>query len=271
MPGFWTHIIYGKDVLQSVGLDLEAANREQFNLGCLFTDAGQRCSREDSEYALWSLSHTFKCDVFANEVCARAREISRFYALGVFCHYFLDATVNQYILSRAGSGYRREQLEIMIDKTILKERELDILKLNPKAELPEYPIDELDELYRDVAFEIYGIEDYSLIKALKSMKLDFDNFYGRSNVSLLFKRIWLREDSREEAYFKSTHEDPLNLNMKPWFHNITGWQSKQSFKKLYGEALDRAHDFLQGYLDGKEEARLPSVSLMTNLPLVGYS
>ena len=39
--------MYGKDVLEEIGLDLEADKREEFNLGCLFTDPGLYCSKDD--------------------------------------------------------------------------------------------------------------------------------------------------------------------------------------------------------------------------------
>ncbi|PVD16296.1 hypothetical protein V512_005035 [Mesotoga sp. Brook.08.105.5.1] len=271
MPGFWTHIMYGKDVLEEIGLDLEADKREEFNLGCLFTDPGQYCSREDPEFSLWRFSHTLRCDDFAEEVCRRAEEISRFYSLGAICHYFLDATVNHYIVARAGNGYKYQQLETMIDKVILKNRvEAVILDLDPTAEFSKSLPEALEDLYRAIAEEYYGVKGCSIQKAINSMNEYFAGIYGRSRLGIILKRFSIKEGSPEEAFFKDTHTDPLNLEMKPWFHSIAGWESKKTFEELYSDAFDKAVHFMQSYLDGVGELSLPGVSLMTNLPLMEY-
>ncbi|AFK07026.1 zinc dependent phospholipase C family protein [Mesotoga prima] len=271
MPGFWTHIMYGKDVLEEIGLDLEADKREEFNLGCLFTDPGLYCSKDDPEFSLWRFSHTIRCDEFAIALCERAGGISRFYTLGVICHYFLDATVNHYIVARAGNGYKYRQLETMIDKVILKDRiEADILDLDPKAEFSGSLPAALEDLYRDISLEFYGLKGYSFQRAVESMNNYFEGLYGRSRLALILKRFSIREGSPEEAFFEDTHPDPLNLAMKPWFHSFAGWESKKTFHELYKEAFDNAVHFLQNYLDGVGDFSLPRVSLMTNLPLMEY-
>ncbi|WP_292597697.1 zinc dependent phospholipase C family protein [Mesotoga sp. UBA6090] len=271
MPGFWTHIMYGKDVLEEIGLDLEADKREEFNLGCLFTDPGKYCSREGPEFSLWRFSHTLRCDDFAKLLCRKSEEISRFYSLGVICHYFLDATVNHYIVARAGNGYKYRQLETMIDKVILKSKvEADILDLDPTAEFSRSLPAELEDLYREISMEFYGIKGCSIQKAIDSMNQYFAGIYGRSRLALILKRFSIKEGSPEEAFFEDTHVDPLNLEMKPWFHSIAGWESKKTFDELYREAFDSAVLFLQNYLDSQTDFSLPGVSLMTNLPLMEY-
>jgi len=269
LPGFWTHIIFGKDVLQKVGLDPDSERKGEFNFGCLFTDVGKYCEKSSPEYSLWKLSHTTGCDAFAGVLCRGLEEVSRFYVMGVFCHFFLDLSVNQYIMARAGTGYRSGQLEIMIDRTLLKEKlTVDILKLRPLAELPPSIYEELERVFQRAAEEVYNIDSPSLSRAVDSMKDVFDDYYGRSRLFLFLKGLFLKNESAEIAFFRDTHDDPVNARMSPWFHSIAGWESRLTFKDLYGKAVSDAVRFLHRYLDGEEDWSLPAMSLMTGLPLM---
>jgi hypothetical protein len=269
LPGFWTHIIFGKDVLQEVGLDPDSERKGEFNLGCIFTDVGKYCEKNSPEYLLWKLSHTNGCDTFGEVLCRRLEGVSRFYVMGVFCHFFLDLSVNQYIMARAGTGYRSGQLEIMIDRTILKERlTVDILKLKPLAELPLSIDEELEQVFQRTASEVYNLDFTSISRAVDTMKDIFCDYYGRSRFFLLLKGLFLKSESAEIAFFRDTHDDPVNAQMSPWFHSIAGWESRLTFKDLYGKAVSDAVRFLHRYLDGDKDWSLPAMSLMTGLPLM---
>ncbi len=60
----------------------------------------------------------------------------------------------------------------------------------------------------------------------------------------------------------------MNFGMRPWFHSIAGWESRLTFRDLYGKAVSDAVRFLHRYLDGEEDWSLPAMSLMTGLPLM---
>mgnify|MGYP006900773993 CR=1 FL=1 len=269
LPGFWTHILYGSDVLQTVGLDLDGKGRDYFNLGCLFTDPCRYCSKETPEFLLWRLSHTLKCGSFADALCRELEGFSRFYVIGVFTHYYLDAIANCYIVARAGNSYKREQLEIAIDKTILRQRTgSDILRLEPGAELPDGSTTEIEEAFASIARGVYGLEGVSFSRALNNMNSTFQMFYRKKGMLLFLRKIFLKNERPEKAYFTDTHIDPLNHETRPWFHSIAGWESKETFERLYERAIEELGEFLAAYLDGRKDWSLPALSLTTGLPLM---
>ena len=184
MPNIWTHLLFGREVLERIGereMIGETKKRILFQMGCqgpdfLFYHNYLPWKRGDVMNRLGSAMHSRHCgpvlmdllDGVAGLAASRSHpDDAVVYALGFVLHHTLDRNVHPYVFSR--SGFRKwdhQRFEVMMD-TIVVRRKLGIetwrtpvwRELDAGSGLPEAIVDAFERIaaryYPELAGKIH--------------------------------------------------------------------------------------------------------------------
>ena len=140
MPNIWTHLLFGREVLERIGegeMIGDAGKRRLFQMGCqgpdfLFYHNFLPWKRGDAMNRLGGEMHSRHCGPVLMELLDTVSGLSArrsdpddavVYALGFVLHHTLDRNVHPYVFSR--SGFRKwdhQRFEVMMDTIVVRRK-----------------------------------------------------------------------------------------------------------------------------------------------------
>lgn len=273
MPNVWTHLLFGREVLERIGegdMIGDKRKRNLFQLGCqgpdfLFYHNYLPWNRGDVMNRLGSAMHSRHCgpvlmellDGVAGRSASRANpDDAVVYALGFVLHHTLDRNVHPYVFSR--SGFRKwdhQRFEVMMD-TLVVRRKLGIetwrtpvwRELDAGCGLPDAIIDAFERIaaryYPDLAGNIRRDDWNRACRDMIGAQRLFHDPTGIRRV-LTFGKI-------EPLVYKRRMPDldVLNEAGRPWLDPTDGsTYHADTFDDLWERAMDESIRILRAVLE----------------------
>lgn len=134
MPNIWTHLIFGQELLNSLGHQAVLADRQLksvFNLGCqgpdfLFYHHFQPWKRDKKMPRLGSAMHKRECGSFLLDLIKQVQGRGLYnpavvYVLGFITHHILDRNMHPYVFYKSGfKKWDHQRFEIIMDTLIVQ-------------------------------------------------------------------------------------------------------------------------------------------------------
>ncbi|MEX2103927.1 MAG: zinc dependent phospholipase C family protein [Bacilli bacterium] len=129
MPNVWTHIQFGRKVVDQIGFSTDLDLKPFFQLGTqgpdpFFYHNFWPWKKDKSVSAIGSAIHYRSCGAFLMDMidygkCQPKNNKLRAYILGFMTHHILDRNAHPYIIYRSGNeGTKHTKLETIIDTLI---------------------------------------------------------------------------------------------------------------------------------------------------------
>ena len=271
MPDYWTHYLHGTRVLRELRFDFNSEEETGlFVLGLLGPNVFYYVPDNPEYLMLGNKLHSQKCGKYLHTVVKELFKTRRAYVYGLICHHTLDRLTHPYVISQVGSGSKHYEFEKAIDAEMVKRvlrKPLSDISFADKIphELPP----ELEELYFQIAYEFFKIDNISFSEAVYDTRIFIQSEEKGGGFLSIFGRL-LKRLSGEVKYGGYDGMDVLNLNKRSWFHPTTGWESRNTFLDLFEQAVEESKKLIGNSLKYSMPPDVPDLSFMTNLPCVDY-
>jgi len=273
MPNIWTHLLFGREVLERIGernMIGDTRKRNLFQMGCqgpdfLFYHNYLPWKRGDAMNRLGSAMHSRHCGPVLMElldgVAGRSAERGDpddavVYALGFVLHHTLDRNMHAYVFSR--SGFRKwdhQRFEVMMD-TLVVRRKLGIetwrtpvwRELDAGGALPDAVVDAFVRIaaryYPDLAGGIRR-EDWN--RAYRDMIGAQRLFHDPTGI----RRILTFGKIEPLVYKRRVPElDVLNEAGRPWLDPTDGsTRHADTFDHLWERAMEESIAIMRAVLE----------------------
>jgi len=273
MPNIWTHLLFGREVLERIGegeMIGDAGKRRLFQMGCqgpdfLFYHNFLPWKRGDAMNRLGGEMHSRHCGPVLMELLDTVSGLSArrsdpddavVYALGFVLHHTLDRNVHPYVFSR--SGFRKwdhQRFEVMMD-TIVVRRKLGIetwrtpvwREIDAGYALPGAIVDAFEriaaEYYPDLAGQIQR-EDWN--RAYRDMIAAQRLFHDPTG----FRRLLTFGKIEPLVYKRNLPDlDVLNDAGRPWLDPTDGvTRHADTFDAMWERAMDESVGIMRAVLE----------------------